>query len=73
MNCIDDVLIFSRSWKDFILRIELSLPAIDSEGFRIKLVKCIFTIPLVKYLRYIIRENHVLPIQEYLISYFNTA
>lgn len=68
INYIDDILIFSRSWDEHVQHIEKFLQVANSEGFKLKLVKCLFAAKSVKYLGHTISKNRVSPAQENLVS-----
>lgn len=68
INYIDDILVFSQSWDAHLSHLEQLFHAITSEGFKLKLVKCVFAAPSVKYLGHIIRHNEILPAQENLAA-----
>lgn len=70
-NYIDDILIFSESFKEHIEHIEKVIKAIVNEGFRLKFSKCTFATKSVKYLGHIIEHNTVRPVKDNLISIQN--
>lgn len=70
-NYIDDILIFSKSFKEHVEHIEKVIKAIASEGFRLKFKKCTFATKSVKYLGHIIENNTVRPMKDNLISIQN--
>uniref|UniRef100_A0A1B6CSL2 RNA-directed DNA polymerase n=1 Tax=Clastoptera arizonana TaxID=38151 RepID=A0A1B6CSL2_9HEMI len=68
VNYIDDILLFSKSWEEHIVHIERLLEVLSAEGFKLKLIKCLFAKQSVKYLGHVISENKVSPCQENLVS-----
>ncbi len=64
VNYIDDVLIFSRSFKEHLAHIDKLFTAIKVEGFRLKLLKCNFARSNVKYLGHIIGNNLTRPVTD---------
>lgn len=71
VNFIDDILIFSKNFKEHILHISRLLEAILTEGFRLKFTKCTFAINYAKYLGHIIENNSVRPLKDYLTAVKN--
>ena len=45
INYIDDILIFSKSFEEHVVHIELLIKAITEEGFKLKFLKCNFATP----------------------------
>lgn len=68
VNYIDDILIFSKNFKDHINHLRRLLDAIMIEGFRLKLSKCSFAADSLKYLGHIIANNSIRPLKDNLIS-----
>lgn len=60
-NYIDDILVFSTSFEEHLNHIEKLLQAIKVEGFKLKLSKCAFAMPSVKYLGHVLGYNSVQP------------
>lgn len=71
INYIDDILIFSKTWEEHLQHIETILKVVNAEGFKLKLVKCIFAAKSVKYLGHTISKNKVSPAQGNLTSIQN--
>lgn len=68
VNYINDILVFSKDFKEHIDHLSRLLKAIMEEGFRLKFSKCIFAANSVKYLGHIIRNNSVSPLKDNVIS-----
>lgn len=68
VNYIDDILVFSKSFKEHINHLTQLLTAIQEEGFRLKFTKCKFAENSVKYLGHMISNNSIHPIKDNLIS-----
>ena len=68
VNYIDDVLIFSNTFEEHLSHVDKLMGAIQSEGFRLKLLKCSFAQQCVQYLGHTIAQNHVSPINDNLKS-----
>lgn len=71
VNYIDDILIFSKSFKEHINHLKQLLEAILTEGFRLKFTKCTFASDSVKYLGHIIQNNSIKPLKDNLASIKN--
>lgn len=71
VNFIDDILIFSKTFKEHIVHLSRLLEAIRTEGFRLKLTKCTFANNYAKYLGHIIENNSVRPLKDYLTAVKN--
>lgn len=71
VNFIDDILIFSKTFKEHIEHLSKLLEAIQSEGFRLKFSKCAFANNYAKYLGHIIENNSVRPLKDYLTAVKN--
>ncbi|CAG4958446.1 unnamed protein product [Colias eurytheme] len=71
VNFIDDILIFSKNFRDHITHISKLLEAIQTEGFRLKFSKCTFANNHAKYLGHIIEKNSVRPLKDYLTAVRN--
>lgn len=71
INYIDDILIFSQTWEDHLNHIDKFLQVTNAEGFKLKLVKCLFAAKSVKYLGHTISKNRVSPAQGNLVSIQN--
>ncbi|XKL61664.1 hypothetical protein PGB90_001497 [Kerria lacca] len=67
-NYIDDILVYSKTFEEYIEQTEKLLRAILKEGFRLKFIKCNFAASSVKYLGHVISENEVRPLNDNLIS-----
>jgi len=65
---IDDIIIFSQTFEDHARHLEKLLIAINTEGFRLKFVKCNFAQHSVKYLGHIIEDNTIRPLKDNLIA-----
>ena len=63
-NFIDDILVFSNSFEEHLVHIQKLRDAINTEGFKLKLIKCKFAQQCVKYLGHLIRPGHVQPIND---------
>lgn len=68
INFMDDIIIFSKTFKEHLIHIEKFLEAVQEEGFKLKLVKCKFAQKSVKYLGHVISKNQVKPLQDNLIA-----
>lgn len=68
VNYIDDILEFSKSFKEHINHLTQLLTAIQKEGFRLKFTKYKFAENSVKYLGHMISNNSIHPIKDNLIS-----
>ena len=62
INYIDDILVFSRSFKDHIPHLRSVFSAIQKEGFRLKFAKCEFARKKVKYLGHILECDGTRPL-----------
>lgn len=71
VNYIDDILIFSDSYEDHLVHIDLTLEALLEEGFKLNLPKCRFAHTKVTYLGHIIGENCIQPIKDNLVAIRN--
>jgi len=71
INYIDDILIFSKTFKEHVNHLLQLLEAIMNEGFRLKLSKCTFALDSVQYLGHVIGYNSIFPIKDNLISIQN--
>ena len=70
-NYLDDILIFTRSYQEHLVHIELVLKAFIKENIKLKLSKCQFAQSSVKYLGHNIAKNKYSPINDNLISLKN--
>ena len=68
INYIDDILIFSNSFKKHMEHLEKLAQAICKEGFRLKFIKCNLAKNEVKYLGHVISKNTVRPWEDNLKS-----
>ena len=68
VNYIDDILIFSKTFKEHVSHIKQLLEALKIEGFRLKFTKCTFASDSAKYLGHIIGYNNVSPLKDNLKS-----
>lgn len=68
VNFIDDILIFSKTFKEHLMHLSRLLEAILTEGFRLKFSKCSFANNSAKYLGHIIENNSVKPLKDYLTA-----
>lgn len=68
VNYIDDILIFSKTFKEHINHLSLLLDAILQEGFRVKFSKCHFAQDSVKYLGHMIKNNTITPLKDNLTA-----
>ncbi|CAI6362171.1 unnamed protein product [Macrosiphum euphorbiae] len=64
INYIDDILIFSKSFKQHVQHIEYLLRTMKEEGFRLKMEKCNFAKNSLKYLGHIIEKNSITPLKD---------
>lgn len=64
INYIDDILIFSKSFKEHLKHIEMLMEVIKKEGFKLKLIKCNFAKSSIKYLGHIVEKNGVRPAKD---------
>ncbi|KAM3964845.1 uncharacterized protein ACR2FA_001242 [Aphomia sociella] len=71
VNFIDDILVFSKTFKEHILHLSKLLEAIQTEGFRLKFSKCSFANNYAKYLGHIIENNSIRPLKDYLTAVKN--
>lgn len=63
-NYIDDIIIFSRIFKEHLKHIELLLDAIKKEGLKLKFTKCKFAKNEVKYLGHLIKNDTITPLKD---------
>lgn len=68
VNFIDDILIFSKTFKERLMHLSRLLEAILTEVFRLKFSKCSFANNSAKYLGHLIENNSVKPLKDYLTS-----
>jgi len=68
VNYIDDILIYSENYADHIRHIELTLKALESEGFKLNKAKCKFAQRKTAYLGHEIGENLVKPLNDNLVA-----
>lgn len=68
VNFIDDILIFSETFKEHIVHLSRLLEAMQTEGFRLKFSKCSFAKNYAKYLGHTIENNSVKPLKDYLTA-----
>lgn len=68
---IDDILIFSKSWKEHVHHIKKFIEALDKEGFKLKFSKCTTGARSVEYSGHHISENNVSPAKENLLAIQN--
>lgn len=68
VNFIDDILIYSKTFEEHMSHITRLLEAIQNEGFRLKITKCMFANNYAKYLGHIIENNSVRPLKDYLVA-----
>lgn len=64
INYIDDILVFSKIFEEYVEHIEALMKAIKKEGFRLKLLKCNFAKNSIKYLGHIIEKNIIKPYKD---------
>lgn len=64
INYLDDILIFSKSFKEHKQHVEKLLLAIRTEGWKLKFVKCSFAQHKTKYLGHIIENGTIKPISD---------
>jgi len=62
VNYIDDILIFSKSFKEHLAHLKKLIFSIQKEGFRLSLAKCEFAKSKVRYLGHIVKNNCTTPI-----------
>ena len=67
-NYIDDILIFSKSFEEHLSHMEALFKALQSEGFRLKFIKCEFATHTIRYLGHIIEHNSIRPINDNLAA-----
>ena len=70
-NYIDDILIFSKTFKEHIGHLEALMKAIYKEGFKLKFIKCNFATNSIQYLGHVIENNAVRPLNDNLIAIKN--
>ncbi len=68
VNYLDDILVFSRSFKDHIKHIQLLISAIYEEGFRFNFQKCSFATQSIQYLGHIIGPDSIRPLDDNLVA-----
>ena len=56
---IDDVVIFSRSWEEYLLHIDSVLDALCCRGFTVKPSKCVWAARSIEYLGYEVGEGRL--------------
>lgn len=71
VNYIDDILIFSNTFAEYMDHLTQLLDSILKEGFRLKFSKCTFAADSVKYLGHIIKNNSIQPLKDNLVSIRN--
>lgn len=71
VNYIDDILIYSKNYKDHIKHIELILKALHEQGFKLNRSKCIFAQCKIKYLGHEIGKNCVKSLNDNVIAIRN--
>lgn len=67
-NYMDDILVFSKTIPDHATHIKEVLVAMEKEEFKIKLSKCEFAKPNVKYLVHTLAQNQIKPLNDNLAS-----
>lgn len=70
-NYLNDILVFSRSFKEHICHLETVITAIHEEGLRLKFVKCTFAVLSIQYLGHILRSDSVKPLSDNLVPINN--
>lgn len=68
VNYIDDILIFSKSFKEHIEHLRSLFNAIQVEGWKLKFIKCKFASSSVSYLGHIVEKNTVRPLRDNLVA-----
>jgi len=68
VNFLDDVLVFSRSFKEHLLHIQQLVDAIYAEGFRLNFEKCNFASSRIQYLGHIITPGFIQPLSDNIIA-----
>lgn len=53
INCLDDILIFSRTFEEHVLQLTSLVAAVSAEGFKLNLKKCNFIHSSIQYLGHI--------------------
>jgi len=71
VNYIDDILIYSEKYSDHIKHIEMTLVALQKQGFKLNLSKCKFAQNKTTYLGHEIGENCIKPLNDNLIAIRN--
>lgn len=68
VNYIDDILIYSENYEDHIKHLNLTLQALQNQGFKLNLSKCVFASNKVIYLGHEICNNYIKPMNDNLIA-----
>lgn len=68
VNYIDDILIHSENYEDHLKHVELTLQALQEQGFKLNLSKCVFASNKVIYLGHEICDNYIKPMNDNLIA-----
>lgn len=71
VNYIDDILVFSKNFKEHLAHLKKLISAIYKEGFRLSLAKCEFAKNRVRYLGHVIENNCTKPIFDNVIPLKN--
>ena len=73
VNYLDDILVFSKSYKEHLQHLTSLFKALYEEGFRLSFEKCSFAKQTIKYLGHVLSSNCVRPLQDNLIAIRNLA
>lgn len=68
VNYIDDILIHSENYEDHIKHLKQTLQALQDQGFKLNLSKCVFASNKVIYLGHEISDNYIRPMNDNLIA-----
>ncbi|XP_043270945.1 uncharacterized protein [Venturia canescens] len=71
VNYIDDILVYSKDYRDHMKHIELTLKALQEQGIKLNLAKCVFTQSKITYLGHEIGNNCVRPLNDNVIAINN--
>lgn len=68
VNYLDDILVYSKSFEEHLVHIQLLVDAILAEGFRLNFEKCNFATSRIQYLGHIITPGFVQPLSSNIVA-----